>query len=145
MKQLGLMGISLVTAGLLLTGAGCGIKGVTIPEQEPLTGNREDLEKNIGDILPDELAVTLNLIFQHTKPGEYSNVIAQFLTTPGADIEATWFGPCLSDKSATKGKADASGKLTIDKRITCFGDYRAQGTATHNGQTATFDQTVKVK
>lgn len=143
MKNKAVLGMLL--AGLMLTGQSCFIKGINAPEQEPLTGSREELEKTIGDVVPDAIAVQLELAFRHTKPGSYSDLTALFTSSPFTDIEAAWSGPCLSDTSKTKGQTDANGRLEVEKRITCFGDYRAQGTASKGGQTATFDQTVKVK
>jgi len=102
-------------------------------EQQP----QEEQEEASEEATSAEVSTSYN----HVAPGEYSEVYATVMTSPGATVEATISGPGVDSAATQTGTADGEGVVRFTWRIVAYGTYNVTGTA--NGYT--FISVVNVK
>ncbi len=96
-------------------------KHVVIGHGDPVEETEEEPEE------PEETKVETKMSYNHTKPGEYSEVYLIVTTTPGATIDVTLKGPGVDGEPDQSQSADSDGVAKFIWRIVSFGTYSVEG------------------
>lgn len=78
-----------------------------------------------SSIAPKPVAV--EMAFDHVKPGEYSEVYAVIMTTPGNEVTAQLGGPAVDFKGTQHVIADDNGQAHFTWKIYQYGEYSVSG------------------
>jgi hypothetical protein len=95
---------------------------IAVPEEESAT---EVFENSVQD--------TLETSFSHVKPGEYSEIYATVITTPGTEVTFRASGPGLMEhKGPVVIVADRDGVANFTWKINLYGTYTIKATSQDN-------------
>lgn len=96
--------------------------------EESQTGLQTDTSETSGLLDGYNLEnISVEMAFDHTNPGEYSEVYVTVITAPNSDVTATLEGPGLASYHTQTVTSDLNGQARFVWRINAYGEYSVTG------------------
>jgi len=100
-------------------------------DQPPVTPPAVPADGGGTTVTPEEPAPqgarSVEMAFEHVKPGVYSEVYLAVITDKGTDVTATLTGPGVDDTATKTITADANGLAHFTWKVVSYGTYTATG------------------
>ena len=106
------------------------IAGILIINQQAADETAAPAEQPLGADAVDSITTSgltpLDVTYEHTAPGEYSEIFTSLIAPPGAEVTITLFGPDDAEPIIKTAIADDNGTVFVPFRIYQFGHYDVQ-------------------